>query len=976
MELDDDTRQLLQRSSDARSHQAMDQEAFLWSDAALPRKTERTAGKRGWLEEPSGGSQALTEKQRKERLYLQKLSTQEMRKKKGAAFGPRETDLGRLFMSRKMASAAAARLPPQPHGQLSFTAAFERELQQERPLLPVIDIEEVEGVQADSPATAVEQGGRVKKSWKDEVDAAIDSTPAASQPPTRPIPLLHGRKGGRRRGGLEDRLAVLIRSRTSNVLIAQHRQQQLLANPAALPITTDADGRYPSLLVKMVAGVEYYSIFFTLCVLCSPYNPPPSPLYIPDPTTLSLPSTLPSLVSFASTHSIPLSQLALILFSPQQRRDLRLPSDFSSPSYLLLMFPWFDVGQRMAIHGRVLVDVFDATHFDAQRGHEEEKKHELRQFVEAETKRVGDEAKEEQAETAAAPSQTTADVGEGEEERKRREAMRAVFGDLSADDISSLFDGAEEEDRQELLRRAEAEGKEAASVSPPPPPPAPPAKAFEEYRRVTLASLQSYTSLHHTCVVGVVRKVQWNGHGDVPSGPHFIRSRLPCFWLDDGTALVQVDVSLPAAGGWREVLLQGVAQVIWIGGARMNEDPAFGRGEVDGLSSMLHALGHPQQRGLRVMEVGEQSRWRMQPLHEQSLLPPVQLHQPHQLSRLKDILSGERKEGRVHVHVQLMHVQWTSEGECLAWLSDASLMPPATTVAASPPPSSCLVVAFHHFLHLQLLRSFLYPHDPKACSLVIQDLLLSPPPPASTATWPGVTADGFTELLLPRDDLRCEVVGFEQTQQHQQARTALRVLQATDPLAPSVHLTLPQHLAAPFATIPFLPPLSALLTSHALLGPIASPSLQLFGLFLIDGVIMQVHSAAALLRRCTSCLHESPYVRAERRSLFSSFCLVCKAVSNEPQPLVGRVVVDVKCSDVVQLLQVEISPAVLAALLTDVGLASALAVMSDEVELRAQLLSKRLRCACVCAQPRAMAVPVKELTLRGVDEARDLRQKV
>ena len=802
----------------------------------------------------------------------------------------------------------------------------------------------------DSSSAAAAQGqGVVKRSWKDEVDAAIDNAPPSSHPPTRSSAPPHGRKGGRRRGGLEDRLAVLIRSRSSNVLIAQHRQQQLLLSPSALSITADADGRYPTVLVRMVAGVEYYSVFFTLCILCSPYNPPPSPLYIPDSSTLSLPSTLPSLVAFASSHSVPLSQVALVLFSAQQRRDMRLPSDFSTPSHFLLMFPWFDVGQRMGINGRVLVDVFDAIHFDSQRGEEEERKDAVRRTIEAEARRIDDEAKEGQPEDATS-TQASVDVADGEEERKRREAVRAVFGELSADDISSLFDGAEEEDRQELMRRAEMVGMEVESA--PRTSSAPVAKPFDQYRRISLASLQSFTSLHHTCVVGVVRKVQWNGHGEPSSGPRFIRSRLPSFWLDDGTALVQVDVSLSTASGWREVLLQGVGQVIWIGGAHMNEDPALGRGEVEGLSSMLHAFGYPHHHGLRVMRVGERSRWRMQPLHEQSLLPATQLHQPQQISQLRDILSGEKKEGRVHVHVQLMHLQWTCDGQCLAWVSDASLMPSATP-AASPPPSSCLLISFHHFLHLQLLRSFIHPHDPQACSLVIQDLLLSPPPPPSTATWPTVMADAFTELLLPRDDLRCEVEGFEQTQQHQHARAALRVQQAVDPHCPSVALALPQQLVAPFPVLPFLPPLSSLLTSHALLGATASCSLQLFGLFLIDGVIMHVHSAATLTRRCPSCAHETSHIKGERRSLFSSFCLLCKAVTNEPHPLVGRVIVDVKCSDVVQLLQMELSPGVLAGLLADVGMAM-LAVLSDEKELRGHLLSKRVRCASVCAKPKTI----------------------
>ena len=64
MELDDDTRQLLQRSNDPRSHQAMDEEAFLWSDPSHAIKAERSGGQAqlaggagGWVAGADGAAE-------------------------------------------------------------------------------------------------------------------------------------------------------------------------------------------------------------------------------------------------------------------------------------------------------------------------------------------------------------------------------------------------------------------------------------------------------------------------------------------------------------------------------------------------------------------------------------------------------------------------------------------------------------------------------------------------------------------------------------------------------------------------------------------------------------------------------------------------------------------------------------------------------------------------------------------------------
>ena len=977
MEMDDDTRHLLQRSANPRSHQAMDEEAFLWGEAsALPIKAELATSRsvRSRVESLTG-SGGLSEQQRKERLYLHKVASQEGRKKKGPLIGPRETDLGRLSLMKRKAAlppTPSQSAKPPPRGNLSFTAAFERELQRERPPVLGVDIEEVDSFPADAAAsTGTVNGGGGRKSWKDEVDAAVERAPPTSLSATRPGHALHGKRS-RRRGGLEDRLDVLIRSRHSSVAIAQHRQQQLLLSQSTPIIAPDAEGRYPSVLVKMVSGVEFYSLYFTVCILCSPYNPPPMSLYIPEPTALAIPSVLPSLLSFADSYGVPLSRVALVIFSAQQRRDMRqLPTDFSSPAYLQLLFPWYDVGERMRVYGRVLVDVFDCVAIDKQRGEEEEKKDEVRRALELLTEM---NAEGSQSEVPGDVSQLSVEMKDGEEEEKQKEALRAVFGDLEADEISSLFEGAEEEERHQLLQRMEEQGNVPPPTSPLPPPAT---KPFSEYRRLTLASLQSFTSLHQTCVVGVIRKVQLNGHGDViPSSPPFTRSRLPCFWIDDGTALVQVDISLAVVKEWREVLLRGTGKVVWIGGGHMNEHPALGCGEMDGLTSMLESLRRGEQRGMRVIQVGDRSRWRMQALHEQSLIPAEHLRCEQSLTHLRELITGERREGRVVVHVRVMHIQWTAPDEALVWLSDPSLMPSTPSMAAShhPPPSNCLVVAFHRFLHLQLLRSFIHPSDLHASALLIQDLLLTPSS-SSTGTWPTVEADAFTELLLPFDDLRCEVVGFEQTQQFDQARAALGFVNAVDPRCPSVPLALPQHLVAPFTVVPVIPPLSSLLTSQALMGQTASLALQRFGLFVLDGVVLQVHGPALLVRQCPACGYEMAHVKGERRSLLSAFCPLCKGMSGEAHPVVGRVVVSVKCSDIVQALQVELSPALLNGSVGDVSKGSRLAVLTDEEELRGALLSKRIRCICVCVEPKDSAMAVRDLVFRSMDEGREVRRR-
>ena len=971
MEFDSDTVHLLQRSSkaNARSHQAMDEEAFLWGDAA-PLQAEpssssssRLSSRRSRVELLSNTAE-LTDRQREERMYLHRLTSQESRRKKVALGEARETDLGRLSALKKRAAASLKVDPPPPGATLSFTASLELELRRDRPALAAIDIEEADSLPVPpSQSSAASLGGQGKRSWKDELDKAIDSAPPAALSAVRPAGALHSRKG-RRRGGLEDRLEGLIRARQSSITLAQHRRQQQQPLQSALATTADADGRYPAILVRMVASAEQYSLLFTVCVLCSPYNPPLSPLHLPAPDALALPSSLPSLVAFAQKYGVPLSQVVVVIFSAQQRRDLRLPADSSSAGYFVLSWPWFDVGQRMGVYGRVLVDVFDCAAFDRQQGEEREHRDVTRRALEGEAEHL-DRANED----SHSINPSDADMKEAEAEQQQHDALRAVFGDLSADEIASLVQGAEDDDRRELLQRAEEEVVELPAKAPSA---LPLAMAFADYRRVQLASLEPLTSLHHTALVGVVRKVQLHGHVErcAPDQPRFLRSRLPCVWIDDGSALVQVEVARSSVPQWSEVLLQGTGKVIWIGGGRMNEDVALGTGNADGLSSMLDRFGYPHQRGMRVVHVGERSRWRMRPLHEQTLLPADELHQAQRITQLREIVSGQTAGARVHVHARLLHVQWASDRECQVWLSDASLMP-----GSQPLLSSCVLVTFRHFLHLQLLRSFFHPADPLGSSVVIQDLLVACPPESILGPCVSVEADAFTELLLPKEDLRCDVTGFETTQHYHHARAALLMIDAVDPLCPSVTLSLAQQLVSPFAILPSILPLSSLLTAHAMLGQTASPALQRSGLFLVDGVVMGVSGRALVLRQCPACGFEMAFVAAERRSPLSAFCERCKQMAPEAHPLVGRVLVDVKCSDVVHALKVELSPAVVSACMSGISAAARQAALADERELRSHLLSKRVRCLCACVAPKDSAVPARELSLRAMDEARDLRRR-
>ena len=70
------------------------------------------------------------------------------------------------------------------------------------------------------------------------------------------------------------------------------------------------------------------------------------------------------------------------------------------------------------------------------------------------------------------------------------------------------------------------------------------------------------------------------------------RPRLPCLWLDDGTAVVQVDIALSCLRDWSDVLLRGQGSVLWVGEAVMREEPHVGRGDDAEAEQMLRLWGH------------------------------------------------------------------------------------------------------------------------------------------------------------------------------------------------------------------------------------------------------------------------------------------------------------------------------------------------------------------------------------------------
>ena len=318
---------------------------------------------------------------------------------------------------------------------------------------------------------------------------------------------------------------------------------------------------------------------------------------------------------------------------------------------------------------------------------------------------------------------------------------------------------------------------------------------------------------------------------------------------------------------------------------------------------------------------------------------------------------------------RLLHMQWEADDSCALWLSDSSLMPPAAPSYAAAPspslslvhslPSTTVVVRFRHSLHLQLLRAFVHPSAGQGESLVIHDLAVSASSPC-----PVLTADRFTELLLPQVDVRCDVRDFQLTSQYQQAVASLRPVQRCDPFDPSVTLALATQLVPPFALPPAVLPLSSLLTSDALLGPTASPVLQRYGLFSIDGVVMRLVSPPSLTRQCSRCGQEAACER-DRRSQLALYCSRCRGVSAAPQPVVARLQVDMKCAGIVPVLRVELSPALVSSVLG--------AVLGGEKEMEAALLSRRVQCLCVCEGARTESVRVQELRLKAVEAAKDVR---
>ena len=646
-------------------------------------------------------------------------------------------------------------------------------------------------------------------------------------------------------------------------------------------LTADAQGCVRAVVVKLVASVEHYSLLFAVGVLCSTYRVAESDGFAPGAIVQQLDSALPSLQRVARAMRVDVGRLALVVFNGQQRHAMNVPNKLTSPIYVRLTWPWFDVGERMGVFGHVLLDMFDCCVIGDAEGARYERQAEERW-----------EAERQQRETTARHQLDTAEreqldssnaVVDDAELRKQQDAMRATFGDLTEGEVESLF--ADEDEARQQQQPAANNSSIASSA------PSPIRRPFSSYRRLPLSSVTPYSSLWFTCLVGIVRKVSLHGHSTEPSDPNsriIQHQLLPSLLLDDGTGLVQVEVSLRCVERWSDVLLRGEGNIIWIGSARVNETPSSGHGVRDGLRQLVAEYGY-STRGLRVLRVDERSRFVMKAQHEQTLLTVS--HTPHRITPLLSLLTatGGKPTARVHVHVKVLHVEWESDDSCVVWVSDSSLMP-STTNSSHPLPPTTAIVHFRYHLHIQQLRSFIHSADDQSNSLLIRDLLAST---STNTAWPvQLTADTYTELCVPRPYDGASVDGFEQTIVYEQQRSQLRVITRVNVFSSSATVSMSEQLVAPFAVLPSRLSLSSLLTPTALHGYTASPLLQRYGLFDVEGVVMAVHTPALLSRQCAECGYLSALEGSSRRSGgLNAYCRRCHSQSREAtrgrRPCVG-----------------------------------------------------------------------------------------
>ena len=382
-----------------------------------------------------------------------------------------------------------------------------------------------------------------------------------------------------------------------------------------------------------------------------------------------------------------------------------------------------------------------------------------------------------------------------------------------------------------------------------------------------------------------------------------------------------------------------------------------------------------------MLRVDDRSRFVMRAQHEQTLLTVS--HAPHRITSLLSLLTafGGKPTARVHVHVKVLHVQWESDDSCLVWVSDSSLMPSATN-ATHPLPPTTVIIHFSYYLHIQQLRSFIHSCSEQSNSLVIRDLVVVST--SSDAAWPlQLTADTYTELCLPRPYEGANVDGFEQTVVYEHQRQQLRVVTRVDVLS-SCSVSMSEQLVPPFAPLPSRLSLSSLLTPTALHGYTASPLLQRYGLFDVEGVVMAVHTPALLSRQCGECGYLSAYEGGGRRGGgLSAYCRRCHCQSREAHAVVGRVWVDVQCSDIHMLHTVrmllstgEVSRCLQGRLAVDGAAVSVQLLLQDGDVVREQLLSKRVQCTCRCDAVREVSVSAQELQLVALEPNKDLRGRV
>ena len=983
---DEATAQLLQR---AKVRQEQSDEDFFWSDPVVVKEegAQRTSGGKVHA---TLTAVPLTERQKKERTYALKLQSQQ-HKAKRANHTVKQSNLATLSARRQARTAATAtpldQSDRQPASLSAHHSAFSAQLEADLSFKRHTDKLDIEDADAPSPiseealaAGRVMAAEREQKSWRDQLDAQLDQSVAhPSVTAHTHQPHSHSRRN-KKRGGFEEQLERVLRMRHS--LHARYTSEQERLRRASQPVddglAADAHGCVRAVVVKLVASVQHYSLQFTVGILCTPYHVAESDGFAPPPTVQHLQSALPSLARVARALRVDVGRLALVVFNGQQRAAMHVPDRLVTPVYVRLTWPWFDVGERMGVFGHVLLDMFDCCVIDAQHGAQYERQEAQRWEAEREQREAEARRQLDVAENDARDERGVVVVDDAEL-RKQQDAMREAFGDLTQAEYEAL--AADDDDTNN-----EQQSLTTITISPPPPSRHP----LSSYRRLPLASLTPYTSLHSTCLVGLIRKVTLHGHTLQRTDPHsrIIQHQLhPTLLLDDGTALVALEVGLRCVERWADVLLRGEGCVLWVGGARVNETPSVGHGVRAGLRGLVAEYGYGSVRGLRVLRVDERSRYVMRAQHEQTLLTVT--HAPHRITPLLSLLtppSEGKPTARAHVHVKVLHVEWESDDSCVAWVSDSSLMPSATNASHPLPPTTVIVHLSYH-LHIQQLRSFIHPPNEQSNSLLIRDLTVTTPPPTTTTTWPlHLTADTFTELCLPRPSDGATVPGFEQTLVYEQQRRQLRVVTRADPFDKGGHsVSMAEQLVPPFTPLPTRLSLSSLLTPTALHGYTASTLLQRYGLFDVEGVVMAVYPPALLSRQCGECGYLSGYEGGGRRSgglQLSAYCRRCHCQSSEPHAVVGRVWVDVQCSDIHMLHTVrmllstgEVSRCLHGRLAVDGGAASVQSLLQDDAVVREQLLSKRVQCVCRCEEVREGSVSAQELQLVAMEPNKEWRAR-